>query len=175
MVVTGAISMPDSAPMAAASVNVRLPDILVLMPTSRAPRRLTAVARKARPYRVLPKKIHSAMISSAQVASTKKVWADHEMAPIWISPSMNGGVRQPSAPKKTRRRAVRAKCTATEIISSTRTLASATGWYTRRYTMGPRGMTSASAYSTLTHSGVVVLTMYGAAKYNTRGTASDQI
>src|SRR3546814_9572600 len=94
--------MPDKAPMAAASVKVRLPDILVLMPTSLAPRRLTAVARRARPYKVLPKKTQSPTMSAAQVPSTKKVCADQLTAPICTSPSMKGGVRQPSAPKNNR-------------------------------------------------------------------------
>src|SRR5690606_18014194 len=96
MVVTGAISMPDKAPMAAARVKVREPDILVLIPTRRAPRRFTAVARKARPYRVLPKKPHKARISSTQAPITKKVCADQLTAPRDTSPSMKGGVRQPS-------------------------------------------------------------------------------
>src|SRR3546814_10730339 len=74
--------MPDKAPMAAASVKVRLPDILVLMPTSLAPRRLTAVARRARPYKVLPKKTQSPTMSAAQVPSTKTVCADQLTAPI---------------------------------------------------------------------------------------------
>src|SRR3546814_16983576 len=84
--------MPDKAPMAAASVKVRLPDILVLMPTSLAPRRLTAVARRARPYKVLPKKTQSPTMRAAQVPSTKKVCAEQLTAPICTSPSMNGGL-----------------------------------------------------------------------------------
>src|SRR5690606_6931211 len=147
---------------AAASVKVRLPDILVLMPTRRAPRRLTAVARNARPYSVLPKNTHRATMSAAQVPSTKKVCADHVTGPMSTCPSTNGGVRQPSAPKKTSARPVMAKCSATEMMSSTSTLASATGWYTSRYSMGPMGTTNARENSTATHSEVSAPTTYGA-------------
>jgi hypothetical protein len=42
------------------------------------------------------------------------------------------------------------KCTATATISSSSTLASATGWKARRYTCGPSGTTNASAISTCT-------------------------
>src|SRR3546814_17942629 len=73
--------MPDKAPIAAARVKVRLPDILVLMPTKRAPRRLTAVARKARPYKVLPKNIHKPTTSKAQVPSTQTDCATKLTAP----------------------------------------------------------------------------------------------
>ncbi|KAG1531007.1 hypothetical protein G6F50_016949 [Rhizopus delemar] len=124
----GAISMPDMAPIPTASVNVRLPDMVVLMPTSRAPRRLTAVARNARPYSVLPKNSHRATISSAQVATTNRLCADQTMKPRSTWPLTNAGVRQPSAPKNTSARPIKAKCTATETISSTSTVASANGW-----------------------------------------------
>ncbi|MNT66915.1 hypothetical protein D3C72_2050140 [compost metagenome] len=124
----GAISMPDMAPMPTASVNVSEPDMLVLMPTSRAPRRFTAVARSARPYSVLPKNSHKATINSAQVATTNRLCADQVMNPRSTCPLTNAGVRQPSAPKNTSARPMSAKWTATETISSTRTVASANGW-----------------------------------------------
>ncbi|MOA22616.1 hypothetical protein D3C78_1431850 [compost metagenome] len=48
-VVIGAMRMPDSAPMKVASRKVALPARVGEMPISRAPRRLTAVARRALP------------------------------------------------------------------------------------------------------------------------------
>ena len=49
MVVIGATNTPDRQPISAASANESMPDMAVLMPTSRAPRRFTAVARSALP------------------------------------------------------------------------------------------------------------------------------
>ena len=100
--------------------------MVVLMPTRRAPRRLTAV-RSARPYSVLPKNSHRPTIRMAQVATTNRLWADQVMKPRSTWPLTNAGVRQPSAPKNTRARPVSAKCTATDTISSTSTVASASG------------------------------------------------
>ena len=132
MVVMGAINMPDTAPIAAISVKVSPPDMAVLMPTSRAPRRFTAVARSARPYSVLPKKSHSATISSAQTSTTNRLCADQVMKPRLTWPSMKAGARQPSAPNTIRPSPTRAKCTATDTMSSTSTEASASGLYTMR-------------------------------------------
>ena len=46
--------------------------------------------------------------------------------------SVNGGVREPSAPKKSRPRPISARCTATETISRTSTEAPASGWKATR-------------------------------------------
>ena len=48
--------------------------------------------------------------------------------PISNEADEKAGVRDPSAPKNQRPSPVSAKCTATETISSTSTLASASGW-----------------------------------------------
>ncbi|CFW37119.1 Uncharacterised protein [Bordetella pertussis] len=102
--------------------------MVVLMPTRRAPRRFTAVARSARPYSVLPKNSHSATISSAQVATTNRLCADQVENPRSTCPLTNAGVRQPSAPKNTSASPINAKCTATDTISNTSAVASASGW-----------------------------------------------
>ena len=49
MVVVGPIKRPESAPIAAASPKLNAPALCVEMPISRAPKRLTAVARNALP------------------------------------------------------------------------------------------------------------------------------
>ncbi|MNY57888.1 hypothetical protein D3C86_1941540 [compost metagenome] len=48
-VVIGAMRMPDSAPMKVARAKVALPARVGEMPIRRAPRRFTAVARRALP------------------------------------------------------------------------------------------------------------------------------
>jgi len=127
MVVMGAIRIPDMAPINVARVNVMPPEIVLLIPTSRAPRRFTAVARKARPYSVLPKNSHSARIRTSDVRTTNRPCADQVVTPRSTWPSTKAGVRHPSAPKKTRPRPTSTKCRATDVISNTSTLASASG------------------------------------------------
>ena len=56
IVVNDPISVPQSAAMPAASAKAIRPVLRVGMPTSRAPRRLTAVARSALPSCVFSKK-----------------------------------------------------------------------------------------------------------------------
>ncbi len=53
-------------------------------------------------------------------------------------------MREPSAPNITRPSPTSAKCTPTETISSTSVLASASGWYASRYSIGPSGITISS-------------------------------
>ncbi|MNU01471.1 hypothetical protein D3C72_2448890 [compost metagenome] len=67
-------------------------------------------------------------MSSAHVATTNRLCADQVMKPRSTCPLTNAGVRQPSAPKNTSARPMSAKCTATDTISSTSTVASASGW-----------------------------------------------
>ena len=62
------------------------------------------------------------------VPTTTMLCAEMFIVPMSIDPSANGGVREPSAPKKTRPRPLIARCTPTDTISSTSTDASATGW-----------------------------------------------
>ncbi|MOA58530.1 hypothetical protein D3C78_1829450 [compost metagenome] len=76
----------------------------------------------------MPKNTHKAMMSSAHVATTNRLCADQVMKPRSTCPLTNAGVRQPSAPKNTSARPMSAKCTATDTISSTSTVASASGW-----------------------------------------------
>jgi hypothetical protein len=87
-----------------------------------------AVARRALPYRVRPKKRYSARISAALAPSTHSVWPLTVSVPRSNRASLNGVVREPSAPKKSSPRPTSERCTATETISSTSTEASASGW-----------------------------------------------
>ena len=64
----GTMRMPDSAPITEANRKAIWPDRLVRMPTSRAPIRLTAVARSALPYSVRPKNSHSATMKAMVAA-----------------------------------------------------------------------------------------------------------
>ena len=95
------------------------------MPIRRAPSRLTAVARSALPRKVRSKNRNSATISAIETRKMMIVWPDSESAPAEKRASQKLGLRKPSAPKKTRPRPVSAKCTPTETISSTSTVASA--------------------------------------------------
>ena len=81
------------------------------MPTSRAPTRLTAVARSALPYSVRPKNRYSAPISTTLVPTTSRLCALNVSAPICERRAGEAGVREPSAPKNHRPRPVSAKCT----------------------------------------------------------------
>jgi hypothetical protein len=77
-----------------------------------------------------------------------RVWNWTVVGPRSKPPSVKGGMRAPSAPKKYRPMPTIMKCTATDTISSSSTLASATGWKARRYTCGPSGTTKTSATTT---------------------------
>ena len=58
---------------------------------------------------------------------TQMLCPDTVMAPAWIEPSQNAGVREPSAPKNKSPNPVSAKCTPTDTIRRTSTEASASG------------------------------------------------
>ncbi len=64
-------------------------------------------------------------MSAMDTANTISVWPESVSGPAEKRSSQNGGLRKPSAPKKNRPRPVSAKCTPTETISSTSTVASA--------------------------------------------------
>ena len=95
------------------------------MPISRAPVRFTEVARSALPASVRSKKTNSATISASEAAKMISVCPVSASGPSVKRSSQNGGLRKPSAPKNSRPSPVSAKCTPTETISSTSTLASA--------------------------------------------------
>ncbi len=153
MVVMGAISTPDSAPMKAARKKVSLPASVGEMPIKRAPTRLIAVARSALPYSVRSKNWYSPTMSRDETAST------HSVCPLIMSgprsklASLNAGVRWPSAPKNSRPRPTIVICSATDTISRIKTGAEAMGWYMRRYIIGPKGTTTPSVSSTCSASG----------------------
>ena len=119
-----------------------------LMPISRAPVRLTAVARSALPRSVRSKNSHSSTISAAELPRMMTAWPLSVSGPRLKRASQNGGLRNASAPKNSSPRPVSAKCTPTETISSTSTDASASRWYANRYTSGPSGVTMASVSNT---------------------------
>ena len=98
------------------------------MPISRAPSRLTAVARSALPYSVRSKNSHSSTISAAEAAKMMSACPLTLSGPSAKRTSQNGGLRKPSAPKNSRPRPVIAKCTPTDTISSTSELAPASDW-----------------------------------------------
>ncbi len=149
----GPISTPENAHSSAASVNVSAPAKSGEMPTSRAPARFTAVARSALPYSVRPKKSASAPISARLEATTSRLCTLMFTPAIDSDADENAGVREPSAPKNHSPRPSIVKCSATETISSTSTLASASGWYATRYSSGPSAVTVASVSSTWTKKG----------------------
>ena len=76
--------------------------------------------------------MYSAMISTMLVTTTSRLCRLILNVPSAIDADANAGVRDPSAPKNHKPSPVSAKCTATDTISSTRTLASASGWYAIR-------------------------------------------
>src|SRR5574340_1031986 len=106
--------------------------LILRCPIRRAPSRLTAVARSALPYSARSKNCHSATISTTEAAKMISVWPLSASAPISNRSCQKLGLRKPSAPKKNRPRPVNTKCTPTETISSTSTLASAIDWNARR-------------------------------------------
>ncbi len=95
------------------------------MPISRAPSRFTAVARSALPARLRSKNSHSPTISASEATKMMTVCPDSVSAPMEKRASQKLGLRKPSAPKKNSPSPTSAKCTPTETISSTSTLASA--------------------------------------------------
>ena len=111
--------------MKAASPKLSLPAPVVEMPMSRAPRRLTAVARKALPRKVRSKNRNRPTMRTIEAMKMISVWPESAIAPAVKRWSQKLGLRKPSAPKNTRPRPVSAKCTPTETISSTSTVASA--------------------------------------------------
>src|SRR5436309_1309781 len=66
---------------------------------------------------------------------------------------VSGSVRTPSGPKNSRPRPTSAKCSATEIVSSSSTVPSATGRNTIRSSRGAIGVISIRASRSLTASG----------------------
>ena len=114
--------------MKAARPKLSLPAPEVEMPISRAPSRLTAVARSALPRSVRSKNSQSATIRAIEATKMIIVWPESVSAPAAKRASQKLGLRKPSAPKNTRPRPVSAKCTPTETISSTSTVASARRW-----------------------------------------------
>jgi hypothetical protein len=114
--------------MKAAIVNDSLPAAAGLMPISRAPVRLTAVARSALPRNVRSKNSHSSTISAIELPTMISAWPLSVIGPSATRASQNDGLRKPSAPKNNSPRPVSAKCTPTETISSTSTDASARRW-----------------------------------------------
>ncbi len=68
------------------------------------------------------------MINATLVKTTSRLWMLTLIPPRSNEPDENAGVRDPSAPKNHKPSPVSARWTATETISSTRTLASASGW-----------------------------------------------
>src|SRR5450830_74849 len=81
MVLIGPISTPDNAPMKAATAKLILPASVVEIPMRRAPRRLTAVARKALPYSVRSENNHKATSSASAARITTTVCALKVTAP----------------------------------------------------------------------------------------------
>ena len=71
-------------------------------------------------------------MSSSEKSSTSRLCPLTFTSPKLNDALVNAGVREPSAPKNHRPRPSMTKCTATETISSTRTDASASGWYASR-------------------------------------------
>ena len=72
------------------------------------------------------------MISAAEATTTSTVCPCSGAPASSKLISVKGGVREPSAPKKSKPRPISATCTATETISSTSTEALASGWKARR-------------------------------------------
>ena len=99
--------------------------LLLEMPISRAPRRLTAVARSALPDSERSKNRYRPAISTSEARKMINVCPASVTAPNEKRWSQKLGLRKPSAPKKYRPSPTSAKCTPTETISSTSTLASA--------------------------------------------------
>ena len=85
------------------------------------------MARSALPYSVRPKKSASAPISATLVPTTSRLCTLMLTPPTENDADENAGVREPSAPKNHRPKPTIAKCSATETMSSTSTLASASG------------------------------------------------
>src|SRR4030095_9610627 len=135
----GPMRMPENAHISAPSVNVNPPARSGATPQRRAPVLLSAVARSALPYSVRPKKRYSAAINATLVSTTSRLCTLMVMPPTSNDADENGGVREPSAPKNQRPRPVRTKCTATDTISTTSTLASAIGWVGMRDNRGGGG------------------------------------
>ena len=113
--------------MAAASVNASAPALVELIPISSAPTRLTAVALRALPWKVRLKNQKSAAIARTVAAITSIDWPVICNGPTFHRCSLNGAIREPSGPNRTRPMLAKARCTATEIIRSTRTDPWATG------------------------------------------------
>ena len=93
MVVDGAISRPDRAPMKAAMVNVWLPAASPEMPINRAPVRLTDVARSALPVRVRSKNRYMATSKATEAPKMISVWPVKLSGPTSKRASQNAGVR----------------------------------------------------------------------------------
>ncbi len=114
--------------MKAASAKLSRPAPLLEMPISRAPSRFTAVARSALPWSVRSKNRYSAAINASEAMKMISTWPENASGPSAKRSSQKLGLRKPSAPKKTRPSPISVKCTPTETISSTSTLASASCW-----------------------------------------------
>ena len=76
--------------------------------------------------------VTGASISAIEAPTTHSVCPFTPIGPSSKRASENGGVRVPSAPKKSSPRPTSARCTATATISSTRTDACAIGWNASR-------------------------------------------
>ena len=83
------------------------------------------MARSALPCSVRSKNSHSATISATDARKMITVCPLSVSGPMLKRSSQKLGLRKPSAPKKNRPRPSSAKCTPTETISSTSTVASA--------------------------------------------------
>ena len=121
------MSKPDTAAINADSAKLTSPDSSVGMPINRAPTRFIAVARKALPTIERPKKRNSDTTSTNVTPTTTSDCPLICRPPTSKRASENAGVREPSAPKKSRPNPVSTPCSATDTISSISTEALASG------------------------------------------------
>jgi hypothetical protein len=147
-VVIGPISTPEKAASAVAIKNADWPARAGPTPTSWAPTRLIAVARKAFPVNVRPKNNANPAIAAREVRTTSRLCPVICTWPSENRKSVNGAVREPSAPNITRPVPTRAKCRATATISNVRTGACSNGAKHNRYSIGPVGTRIASVSKT---------------------------
>src|ERR1700732_3465575 len=93
--------MPHKAASAEASRKAVAPVVDGRMPTSRAPTRLTAVARSAFPVSVRSKNKNRSRLITAQLATMRMVWPDTTSGPSVKNARVIGSGRQPSGPANT--------------------------------------------------------------------------